>query len=73
LFWAALVALALAQQPWLHAASAIAKHITAWQFFQHPLYLVGVVVMALLALLMIALPITAAGDPSEPAPPSAMM
>jgi hypothetical protein len=30
-------------------------------------------VMAALALLMILLPITAAGDPKEPAPPTAMM
>jgi hypothetical protein len=29
--------------------------------------------MALLAILMIWLPLTSAGDPSEPAPPTAMM
>lgn len=73
LFWAALVALALATQPWLHWAAAIAKHITNWQFFEHPLYLAGMVVMGLLALLMIALPLSAAGDPNEPAPPAAIM
>ena len=73
LLWAGLVALALAQQPWLRVAAVWAKRLTSWQFFTHPLYLVGIVVMALLALLMIALPLTAAGDPKEPAPPTAMM
>jgi putative OPT family oligopeptide transporter len=73
LLWAGLVALALAQQPWLQGAAVLAKRVTSWQFFTHPLYLVGIVVMALLALLMIALPLTAAGDPKEPAPPTAMM
>jgi len=73
LLWAALVALAISQQPWLQGAAAMAKHITSWQLFEHPLYLVGIVVIGLLALLMIVLPITAAGDPSEPAPPTAMM
>jgi len=73
LLWAGLVALALAQQPWLQRAGILAKRVISWQFFTHPLYLVGIVVMALLALLMIALPLTAAGDPKEPAPPTAMM
>jgi putative OPT family oligopeptide transporter len=73
LLWAAFVALALAQQSWLQGAASVAKRITSWQFFQHPLYVSGVVVMGLLALLMIGLPITAAGDPKEPAPPTAMM
>src|SRR5256712_11274794 len=68
-----MAALALAQQPWLRVAAVWAKRLTSWQFFTHPLYLVGIVVMALLALLMIALPLTAAGDPKEPAPPTAMM
>jgi putative OPT family oligopeptide transporter len=73
LLWAALVALAISQQAWLRGAAAAAKRITSWQMFEHPLYLVGLIVMALLALLMIVLPVTAAGDPSEPAPPTAMM
>src|SRR3954468_24003532 len=73
LLWAALVALAISQQAWLRGAAAAAKRITSWQMFDHPLYLVGLIVMALLALLMIVLPVTAAGDPSEPAPPTAMM
>ena len=48
----------------------------AWarpQFFQKPSYLAGLVVMIGLAALMISLPLTSAGDPNEPAPPTAMM
>jgi len=51
----------------------VAKRITSWQFFSHPLYVVGLVVMGLLAILMIALPLTAAGSPEEPAPPKSIM
>ena len=44
------------------------------QFFSNPSYLVGgLIVLAGLAALMIGLPISAAGDPSEPAPPTAIM
>lgn len=43
------------------------------QIFANPLYLTGMLVLGLLAALMIILPLTAAGDPSEPAPPAAMM
>ena len=35
--------------------------------------LMGLVVMGLLALITIALPLTAAGDPKEPAPPKSIM
>jgi len=73
LLWAALVALSLSQQSWLHSAARWAAGVTSAKIFQHPLYLVGFVVMVLLAALMIGLPITAAGDPKEPAPPIAMM
>jgi len=48
----------------------------AWarpQMFDHPSYLLGVGVMIALATLMIRLPLSSAGDPSEPAPPTAMM
>jgi putative OPT family oligopeptide transporter len=48
----------------------------AWarpQFFNNPAYLAGLAVMAGLAALMIWLPLTSAGDPNEPAPPTAMM
>ena len=41
--------------------------------FEHPSYLAGVVVMALLALVLIRIPLSQAGDPNEPAPPTAMM
>ncbi len=41
---------------------------------QHPSYLVGgMIVLAGLAALMIFVPVSAAGDPNEPAPPTAMM
>jgi len=43
------------------------------QIFAHPLYLAGTLVLVLLAALMIFVPLSAAGDPSEPAPPAAMM
>jgi putative OPT family oligopeptide transporter len=44
------------------------------QIFSAPSYLVGgMIVLALLGALMIRLPLTSAGDPSEPAPPVAMM
>jgi putative OPT family oligopeptide transporter len=43
------------------------------QIFQHPSYLVGLVVMAGLALIMIRIPLSSAGDPNEPAPPVGMM
>lgn len=48
----------------------------AWarpQIFNHPSYLAGVGVMVALAALMIRLPLSSAGDPSEPAPPTAIM
>jgi hypothetical protein len=43
------------------------------QVFEHPLYLIGLCVLGLLAFLTIVVPLTSAGDPSEPAPPTAMM
>jgi putative OPT family oligopeptide transporter len=43
------------------------------QIFEHPLYLIGLCVLGLLAFLTIIVPMTSAGDPSEPAPPTAMM
>jgi uncharacterized oligopeptide transporter (OPT) family protein len=44
------------------------------QIFGNPSYLFGgMVVLALLAALMIFSPLSAAGDPNEPAPPTAMM
>ena len=44
------------------------------QIFANPSYLFGgMIVLALLAALMIFSPLSAAGDPNEPAPPTAMM
>ena len=75
LVWAALIAtgLATSQRRVLQVIEGWARHITAAQIFQHPTYFAGIIVMALLAILMIWLPLTSAGDPSEPAPPTAMM
>jgi putative OPT family oligopeptide transporter len=75
LVWAGFIALGLAtsQQRVLQLIEGWARHITSAQIFNHPLYLMGIAVMALLAALMILLPLTSAGDPSEPAPPTAMM
>ncbi|HLX85997.1 MAG TPA: oligopeptide transporter, OPT family [Terriglobales bacterium] len=50
-----------------------AKNWTTPQIFQHPSYLVGLMVMAGLAVLMIRIPLSSAGDPNEPAPPVGMM
>ena len=46
---------------------------TRTQIFTHPSYLAGIAVMIGLAALMIWLPLSSAGDPNEPAPPTAMM
>ena len=43
------------------------------QIFANPSYFVGLVVMVGLAALMIRLPLSSAGSPDEPAPPTAMM
>ena len=73
LFWAGLVALGYAEQPFLSGAASLARRITGAQIFSHPLYSVGIVVIVVLATLMIRLPLGSAGDPNEPAPPTAMM
>src|SRR6202046_3434196 len=75
LVWAALIAMGLAssQPRVLQVIEGWARRTTAAQIFEHPTYLAGVVVMALLAILMIWVPLTSAGDPSDPAPPTAMM
>ena len=54
LLWAGVIALSFAQQPWLQSAAAFATRIKSAQIFDHPAYLAGVVVMALLAALMMA-------------------
>jgi putative OPT family oligopeptide transporter len=74
LLWAGLIAISLSQQPWMASAAALAARITKAQIFANPSYLVGgMIMLAALAALMILLPLTSAGDPSEPAPPTAMM
>ena len=73
LLWAALIAMGFAHQSWLKTASTWSTRITAAQIFEHPLYLAGMAVMALLAALLIWLPLSSAGDPNEPAPPTAIM
>ena len=61
LVWAGLVAVAKVRK------------FTIPQIFSDPSYLFGIAVMIGLAVLMIRLPLTSAGDPSEPAPPTAIM
>jgi len=46
---------------------------TRTQIFANPSYIVGVGVMIALAVLLVRLPLSSAGDPNEPAPPTAMM
>ncbi|MEO8595607.1 MAG: oligopeptide transporter, OPT family [Candidatus Solibacter sp.] len=41
--------------------------------FKEPSYVAGIVVMALLAFTLIRIPLANAGDPNEPAPPTAIM
>jgi hypothetical protein len=42
-------------------------------YFNHPSYLLGVGVIGLITWLLVKIPLNNAGDPNEPAPPSAMM
>ena len=57
----------------LWAGLQFAPAWTRTQIFAHPSYLAGIGVMIALAALMIGVPLTSAGDPNEPAPPTAMM
>ena len=43
------------------------------QVFANPTYLLGTLILGLLAALLILVPMTSAGDPNEPPPPTAMM
>ena len=43
------------------------------QVFSNPTYLMGTLILGLLAALLIFVPMTSAGDPNEPPPPTAMM
>jgi type IV secretory pathway TrbL component len=49
------------------------REIQTWEIFAAPSYVVGLVVLGLLALLLIRIPLGAAGRADEPAPPTAMM
>ena len=64
------------------AGEALAGLVTGWynykygkldEVFAHPSYLVGVLVMAVLAIMLIQIPLRNAGDPNEPAPPAAIV
>ncbi len=64
------------------AGEALAGIVTAWfkykewptpEIFHEPSYLVGVIFMALIAWVLIKVPLNNAGDPNEPAPPAAIM
>jgi putative OPT family oligopeptide transporter len=66
----------------LIAGEALAGLITGWfnykegklpEIFQHPSYLAGVIVMALIAFVLVRVPLANAGSPDEPAPPTAIM
>ena len=70
LVWAALIASTFVNTAWLRNT---ATWISSKQVFEHPSYLAGVGMMIALAALMVFLPIGSAGDPNEPAPPTAMM
>ena len=49
------------------------KDIKVPQISANPSYLLGLVVLALLALILIQVPLSNAGNPDDPAPPSAMV
>ncbi len=49
------------------------QEIKTWEFSTEPSYVLGVVVIGLLGLLLVRIPLSAAGRPDEPAPPTAMM
>ena len=64
------------------AGEALAGIVTAWfkykewptpEIFHDPSYFTGVVFMALIAWILIKVPLDNAGDPNEPAPPVAIM
>ena len=66
----------------LIAGEALAGLITGWfnykegklpEIFAHPSYLAGVVVIALIAFVLVRIPLANAGSPDEPAPPTAIM
>ncbi|MBV9225905.1 MAG: oligopeptide transporter, OPT family, partial [Acidobacteriaceae bacterium] len=52
------------------APASLREHL---QLLRHPSYLLGLVVMVGLAWVMVRLPLSSAGSPDEPAPPTSMM
>ena len=52
------------------APPSVREHL---QLLKHPSYLIGLIVLAGLAWVMIQFPLSSAGSPDEPAPPVAMM
>jgi hypothetical protein len=56
--------------PWLRSG---AEWIKSKQFFEHPSYIAGIGALIALTALLVRVPISSAGDPNEPAPPTAMM
>jgi hypothetical protein len=48
-------------------------HLPLPEVFKNPSYLAGLLVMGLIAWALIGIPLKNAGDPSEPAPPAAIM
>lgn len=49
------------------------KDIEVFEFFKDPLYVVGFLVLLIMAAAMVRVPLMNAGRPEDPAPPSAMM
>lgn len=49
------------------------KDIAVWQIAKEPSYLLGFAIMAILAVIMVWVPLSKAGRADEPAPPAAMM
>ncbi|MBM3759609.1 MAG: oligopeptide transporter, OPT family [Acidobacteria bacterium] len=49
------------------------REIKTWEFSADPSFALGMLVIALLGFLLIRIPLSAAGRPDEPAPPTAMM
>ena len=66
----------------LIAGEALAGLVTGWfnykygklpAVFAEPSYLVGAVIIAVIAFILVKVPLNNAGDPNEPAPPVAIM
>jgi putative OPT family oligopeptide transporter len=66
----------------LIAGEALSGLVTGWfnykygrlpALLEHPSYLVGLVMLAVVAYVLIRVPLRNAGDPNEPAPPAAIM